>query len=121
MDALIGLTTPEPLQMALHQEAFDISSKLPNTKEDTILHCTASNGTIECLRFLLFQSCTNFPYEITNNHDYTIIHSALLKSTIDNLKLILDMLQKSEDNSSEVGKEKIQNFLNAKTNQGNNA
>ena len=116
---LVSVNDSNALSLALKQKIIDLESPLPDANGDTLIHLTARTGTTECLKYLLYDVSETFPYTLKNDDDYSILHSAIKGVTEENVEIILDLVNKCED---ETGEGEIagstEKFLNSQTSKG---
>ena len=116
---LVSVNDSNALSLALKQKIIDLESPLPDANGDTLIHLTSRTGTTECLKYLLYDVYEPFPYTLKNDDDYSILHSAIKGGIKENVEMILDLVNKCED---ETGKgeitESTEKFLNSQTSKG---
>ena len=105
--------------MALDQHVVSTDTTLSQSDEDSLLHYTSRKGSVDCLRYLLFDAYKQFPYFLTNSKGYNVLHAAVQGGILENIELILDFLLKSEDETSVDKQQSTEAFLNATTTLGN--
>ncbi|KAI6649452.1 Ankyrin repeat protein [Oopsacas minuta] len=119
VDEIVKINNPGALRLAVAQDIVSTNTRFTQSDGNSIIHHTALNGTTECLQYLLNEVYEQFPFDLKNDKGFTILHCAVQGGNNENVGMILNFI-KSDDKTSQC-KEKIIEFLHAKSKLGNNA